>query len=96
MADPVRHLLAGPNGSGKTTLFTLVIQPETGLERVNADDIAAALHTDDPDAADEASRLAADHRSRLIAQRRSFATETVFSHPSKVDLVTTRPRTATS
>ncbi len=87
MPDPVLHLLAGPNGSGKTTLFNEVIQPETGLEWVNADVIAAGLDAGDPNAAYEASRVAADRRSELIAQRRSFATETVFSHPSKVELV---------
>lgn len=87
MADPVLHLLAGPNGAGKTTLFALVLQPETGLEWVNADDIAATLDADDPDTAYAASRSAAERRGELIARRRSFATETVFSHPSKVDLV---------
>jgi len=86
VADPVLHLLAGPNGSGKTTLFNLVIRPETGLEWVNADDIAAGLDAD-PRVAYEASRIAADRRAELIAGHRSFATETVFSHPSKVELV---------
>ena len=87
MADPVLHLLAGPNGAGKTTFFEEVIGPETGLEWVNADDIVAGLDADDPDRAYEASRAAADRRNDLMTHRRSFATETVLSHPSKVELV---------
>ena len=31
--------------------------------------------------------IAADERAQLLADNRSFITETVFSHPSKVDLV---------
>jgi predicted ABC-type ATPase len=87
VADPVLHLLAGSNGAGKTTLFREVIEPITALEWVNADDIAAESGDDDPESAYRASRIAAERRSALIAERRSFATETVFSHPSKVDLV---------
>lgn len=84
--DPVLHLLAGPNGSGKTTLFREVLEPITGLEWVNADDLAARLGVRAVSAY-EAARQAAASRAELIAARRSFATETVFSHPSKVDLV---------
>lgn len=87
MPDPVLHLIAGPNGAGKTTLFFEVIEPVTGLAWVNADDIAARLGTGDWAAAYEASRAAARLRRELIARRRSFATETVFSHPSKVELI---------
>lgn len=88
MPDPVLHLLAGPNGSGKSTFFQEVVEPVTGLEFVNADIIAAHRWPGDETAhAYEASRLAAHERVRLIQDRRSFATETVFSHPSKVALV---------
>lgn len=78
----------GPNGAGKTTLFDRVIARATRLRFVNADLIAAerwpgeeAVHAYD------ASRLAANERTRLIEERTSFATETVFSHESKLDLV---------
>jgi predicted ABC-type ATPase len=88
LPDPVLHLLAGPNGSGKTTLFREVIEPATGLEWVNADEIAAEQgDRDDPQRAYRAAQLAAEKRTQLIQEGRSFATETVFSHPSKVDLV---------
>lgn len=84
MPDPVLHLLAGPNGSGKSTLWPRVLQPELHLEFVNADEIAAARPSVD---AYGAAALAAARRDELVAQRTSFATATVFSHESKVDLV---------
>lgn len=88
MSTPVLHLLAGPNGAGKSTLVTELLQPVTHLPFVNADLIAAELWPDaQAEHAYEASRAAADERSRLMAARASFITETVFSHPSKVDLV---------
>jgi predicted ABC-type ATPase len=77
MSDPVLHLLAGPNGAGKSTFYETVIGPATHLEFVNADVIAAQRWPDDP----------AGHRSKLIERRASFVTETVFSHPSKLELV---------
>jgi predicted ABC-type ATPase len=88
MPDPVLHLVAGPNGSGKTTLFEDVIRPVTGLAWVNADDIAAEFgRSGDPARSYEAARRAMLRRAELMAARESFATETVFSHPSKVELV---------
>lgn len=88
MSTPVLHLLAGPNGAGKSTFVAEVLQPVTHLPFVNADLIAAELWPEaQAEHAYEASRAAADERSRLMAVRASFITETVFSHPSKVDLV---------
>ena len=40
---PILHLLAGANGSGKSTFVARVLQPETHLQFVNADLIAAEL-----------------------------------------------------
>ena len=82
-------LIVGPNGAGKTTLFERVIFPgRPGLSFVNADDIAAARFGD---AATQMSYVAADiaanTRAALIEARLDFCTETVFSHPSKVDLI---------
>ncbi|KQY60572.1 ATPase [Aeromicrobium sp. Root495] len=85
---PVLHLLAGPNGSGKSAYAERVLEPRTHLPFVNADVIAARLWPDDAEShAYDASQLAAEERDRLLAARSSFITETVFSHPSKVDLV---------
>ena len=88
MADPVLHLLAGPNGSGKSTLWTEVLEPELHLEFVNADVIAQERWPEGPVRhAYEAAEMAAERRQERIAARRSFATETVFSHESKTELV---------
>lgn len=85
---PVLHLLAGPNGAGKTTFVERILQPVTHLPFVNADVIAAERwpHAQ-AEHAYEASRAAAEARERLLMAGESFITETVFSHPSKVDLV---------
>jgi predicted ABC-type ATPase len=82
------HLLAGPNGAGKSTYVSRILQPVTHLPFVNADVIAAERwpHAQ-TEHADDASRAAADERTRLLADGKSFITETVFSHPSKVELV---------
>lgn len=88
MSTPLLHVLAGPNGSGKSTFANRVLRPATGLPFVNADEIAAATWPGDEEAhAYDASRAAAHVRDKAIADRRSFITETVFSHPSKVELV---------
>lgn len=89
MADPVLHLLAGPNGSGKSTLWMHILEPELHLEFVNADLLAEEHWPDDPGShAYAATAMAATRRDELVAARRSFATETVFSHESKVEFVT--------
>lgn len=84
----VLHVLAGPNGAGKSTFVERVLAPTTHLPFVNADVIAAEKWPDDTEShAYDASRLAADERNHHLANRESFITETVFSHPSKTDLV---------
>ena len=93
--DPILHVLAGPNGAGKTTFVEHRLAPLTGLPFVNADVIAATRWPDRAEAAAhalDASALAATERERLLAGRASFITETVFSHPSKVDLVESATR----
>lgn len=88
MPDPVLHLLVGPNGSGKSSLFELVIEPTTHLQFVNADWIAVEKWpTDTAAAAYDAAKVAAKRRRQLIDEEASFATETVFSHESKLELV---------
>lgn len=88
MSAPVLHVLAGPNGSGKSSFVRDVLQPATGLPFVNADEIAAERWPGhEAEHAYDASAAAAASRRALLAARTSFITETVFSHPSKVDLV---------
>ncbi|RPH64036.1 MAG: ATPase [Burkholderiales bacterium] len=85
---PVLHLVIGPNGAGKTTFFERVLSPITRLPLVNADVIARQRWPGDEEArGHDAAALAEQARSQAIAQRISFVAETVFSHPSKLDLL---------
>ncbi len=88
MSTPVLHLLAGPNGAGKSTFVTRILQPSTHLPFINADEIAARRWPGrEADHGYQASRAAASEREQMIAAGGSFISETVFSHPSKVDLL---------
>jgi predicted ABC-type ATPase len=87
---PVAWLIVGINGAGKTTFYEQFLRRTLAAEFVNADDIArerwgaeAARHAYD------AARLAEARRAELIARRRSFVAESVFSHSSKLDLIRT-------
>ena len=82
-------LVVGPNGAGKTTFTELILTPSLpGHAFVNADTIAAGRWPEDPQAHSyEAAEIAARTREELITTRTPFITETVFSHPSKLDLI---------
>jgi predicted ABC-type ATPase len=82
-------LVVGPNGAGKSTFVQEILAPRRpGVLFVNADLIAAVRWPNDPEGrAYDAAELAGATRSALIQTLREFITETVFSHPSKVDLV---------
>lgn len=85
---PLLHLLAGPNGAGKSSYVHDVLAPATGLPFINADEIAAARWPDaQPEHAYEAAQIAEAQRRERIGARESFISETVFSHPSEVQLV---------
>lgn len=85
---PVLVVLAGPNGAGKSTLFATRIAPSLSVPFINADDIQRhELGDRSVDAAYAAARIAAARRTTHLETRKSFATETVFSHPSKLDLI---------
>lgn len=95
MAPAVRwlHLLAGPNGAGKSTLYRALVaggQLGPALEFVNADryERAHLQHIADPQARSQAAQAWAQERRReLLLAGASFASETVFSHPSKLELI---------
>lgn len=88
MSVPVLHVIAGPNGAGKSTLYAQVLGPATGLSFVNADEIAAdRWDVLTPERTYEAARAAGQLRDDYVASRRSFVTETVYSHESKVEFV---------
>jgi predicted ABC-type ATPase len=84
-------LVAGPNGAGKSTFVELTLTPLlVGSVFVNADEIGKQRWPKDPAAhAYEAALIAAETRTKLIELGRSFIAETVFSHPSKLELIDT-------
>lgn len=84
-------LVVGPNGAGKSTFVELTLAPLLPSSVfVNADEIARLRWPDDPAShAYAAAKIAADTRALLIGRGLSFIAETVFSHPSKLELVTT-------
>jgi predicted ABC-type ATPase len=73
---PLVVAIAGPNGAGKTTFHNAHLAP-SGLRFINADRLAKELDID----ADAAAHVADELRHALVAQRESFAFETVFSDP---------------
>lgn len=88
MTTPVLHLLVGPNGSGKTTFYDHVLAPATHLPFVNADEIAKLRWPgEELSRGYEAAAAAAQLRDEYLAAGTSFVTETVFSHPSKLELL---------
>ena len=84
-------LVVGPNGAGKSTFVELTLAPLLpGSVFVNADEIAKQRWPDDPtEHAYDAALIAAKTRDKLIELSRPFIAETVFSHPSKLDLIDT-------
>ncbi|MFD4293298.1 zeta toxin family protein [Rhodococcus sp. NPDC058505] len=82
-------LVVGPNGAGKSTFVEQRLAPLLpGSVFVNADVIAKQRWPDSPEEHSyEAARIAATIRDTLIDQGESFIAETVFSHPSKLDLI---------
>ena len=85
---PTLHLIVGPNGAGKSTLFERRIQPATAAPFVNADQIQQrASFAGETIDAYEAARRAQHERLQLMSEQQSFITETVFSHPSKLELI---------
>jgi predicted ABC-type ATPase len=82
-------LVVGPNGAGKSTFVRLTLAPVLPHANfVNADLIAEQRWPADAEAHSyEAARIAAATREALLARRKAFIAETVFSHPSKLDLL---------
>lgn len=82
-------LVVGSNGAGKSTFVELTLAPLLPNSAfVNADEIAKRRWPDDPATHSyEAARIAAQTRAALIERGESFIAETVFSHPSKLELI---------
>lgn len=87
MSQPQLWVLAGGNGAGKSTFYRLYLQAR-GLPFVNADQLAKLMHPEDvAQGSYDAAKAAAIIRSHFIRNRKSFCFETVFSHPSKIDVL---------
>lgn len=85
---PVLHLLAGSDGAGNSSYVRDVLMPATHLPFINANEIAAERWPEaQAEHAYEAARIAEAQRRDRIADGVSFISETMFSHPSKVQLV---------
>lgn len=84
-------LVVGSNGAGKSTFIELTLAPLLpGSVVVNADEIAKHRWPDAPaEHSYDAARIAAHTRAQLIELGESFIAETVFSHPSKLELIGT-------
>jgi predicted ABC-type ATPase len=78
-------LIAGSNGAGKSSFYERFLS-HLQLPFINADEIAKELEPS-PNRDYAAMREAERRRQELIAQGGSFATETVMSHPSKLELI---------
>lgn len=87
-ARPTLFLVAGPNGAGKSSFYDTVLAPRIAVPFVNADIIQRLeLRDPSPQASYKAAGIAEQRRRDLLAQSRSFVMETVFSHPSKLQLI---------
>lgn len=85
---PSLVLLAGPNGAGKSTLYQTRVAPRFAGPFINADLIQRdELRDPTMEASYEAARIAEARRNEMLEAGRSFATETVFSHPSKLEVI---------
>lgn len=85
---PTMVVLAGPNGAGKSTLYETRVTPSFAGLFINADIIQRdELRDPSPAASYEAANIASSRRTDYLAEGRDFATETVFSHPSKLELI---------
>jgi predicted ABC-type ATPase len=82
---PFLLIIAGPNGAGKSSHWDREYRSrKLQLPYVNADEIARSMspsETRDRDAMFEAEKKRREH----IERRESFAFETVFSHPGKLE-----------
>lgn len=84
---PRMWVLAGANGSGNSTFYQLMLEPR-GVRWINADDIARTMWPADPEGHSyAAAAVAAEQREAAVRAGIDFATETVFSHPSKLVLL---------
>lgn len=86
---PDLYLIAGCNGAGKTTAATVLLPEGLGIRHfVNADQIAAELSPENPEAvAIQAGRIMLRRVDELLGERANFALETTLATRSYAGLV---------
>ncbi|PNC18858.1 AAA family ATPase [Akkermansia muciniphila] len=88
--QPRLLILAGPNGSGKSTLTKALAKHEwgKGCRSINADEMAQELGSwNDPECVKQAQSKTVDTLNKAIEDGEDIIYETVFSHPSKIELI---------
>ena len=85
---PTLFVIAGPNGAGKSTFYDTVLAGRVDAPFINPD-IIQREEIGDPSmqASYAAAKLAETRRRGFLASGQSFVMETVFSHPSKLELL---------
>lgn len=85
---PTMFMLAGPNGAGKSTVYEAMIKPRNNAPFINADLIQRdELKNPSMGAAYEAAQIAEARRREHLEAKKSFVSESTFSHPSKLSLI---------
>ena len=89
MIPPFLLVIAGPNGAGKTTLISYLLRHNVDFGMfISPDEIAPGIRAVDDEVRFRRAQREADAlRENCIRQRMSFSTETVMSHPSKLELM---------
>lgn len=83
-------ILAGPNGSGKTTFASLLLQHPWGNDciNLNADALAEELGGwNNTNCIIQAQQQIREQLQHSIEAKQNIIYETVFSHPSKLDII---------
>lgn len=82
------YMLAGPNGVGKSTLYDTVIKHKIKAPFINADQIQKKELVDQSmQGAYQAAEIAQQRRQEHLLSKKSFVTESTFSHSSKLTLI---------
>lgn len=92
MSHKFFYVFAGPNGSGKSTIIGSLIEKKENVLYVNADYVSKNVpeirRIKDQRIKDlEAWKRTEIERDRYMLGSKSFAWETVFSHPSRLEVI---------
>ncbi len=81
-------MLAGPNGAGKSTIYEHIVRLKFNAPFINADKIQKEELSDQSvEGAYQAAKIAEERRQQYLTSKLSFASESTFSHPSKLQLI---------